>query len=62
MLTFDVTLASIFLLFDSESKTICQALGYDTTVSLMQWDSFEAIYTYQYATHNPDFLIKFEIN
>lgn len=27
----------------------------------MQWDSFEAIYTYQYATHNPDFLIKFEI-
>lgn len=63
MLTFDVTLASIFLLFDSESKTICQALGYDMTVTvrLMQWDSFEAIYTDQYATHNPDFLIKFEI-
>lgn len=29
----------------------------------MQCDSFEAIYTYKHATatHNPDFLIKFEI-
>lgn len=33
----------------------------DTTVSLLQWDSFEAVYTYQYATHNPNILIKFEV-